>query len=172
MVLVSIQSTETKDIQNLVILITVQIRKLRLREGILCLPKVTRGWAPGLGLFVGSASTSGSPWVGQGLEASVGCQFYPGGKLRHRGYSIQCRGDPELKTLCCSPLPLFIKADYDSRYRDRSVSPKLPGPSLSLFLCLCLCLCQSPNLSILNPSSPEEQRAAVTPSNVGLISIA
>ena len=146
MVLVSIQSVETKDIQNLVILITVQIRKLRLREGIPYLPKVTRGWAPGLGVFVGSASTSGSPWVGQGLEASTGCQFYPGGKLRHRGYSIQCRGDPELKTLCCSPLPLFIKADYNSRYRDLCLS--LPSSLVLLRVSFCVCVSVSVSLQI------------------------
>lgn len=169
MVLVSIQSTETKDIQNLVILVTVQVRKLRLREGTPYLPKVTRGRAPGLGVFVGSASISGSLWVGQGLEASTGCQFYPGGKLRHKGYSIQCKGDPELKTLCCSPLPLFTKAAYDSRYRDLCLSlPCSLCPSLSLFLCLSV----SVTLQIFPSVLRSKQRAALAPSNVGPISIA
>lgn len=169
MVLVSIQPAETKDIQNLVILITVQIRKLRLREGTPYLPKVTRGRAPGLGVFVGSASTSGFLWFGQGLEASTRCQFYQGGKLRHEGYSIQCRGDPELKALCCSPLPLFTKADFDGRYRDLCLSlPCSLCPSLSLFLCLSV----SVTLQIFPSVLRSKQRAVLAPSNVGPISIA
>ena len=69
MAAVGIQPTETRSIQNLVVLITGQIRKLRLREETPHLHKVTRGWALGLRVLVSSASpTSGSPWVGQGME--------------------------------------------------------------------------------------------------------
>lgn len=69
MVAVGIQPTETRAIQNLVVLISGQIRKLRLREGTPTLAQGHKRMGPGaasLGRFCLSHSRVSLGWAGDG----------------------------------------------------------------------------------------------------------
>lgn len=85
MVAVGIQPTETRAIQNLVVLISGQIRKLRLREET---PTLAQGHWGCESWSVLPLPHQGLLGLGRGWRASTrcqsGCQFYQGGKLAER----------------------------------------------------------------------------------------